>query len=319
MTMQLNKTYLYAGLGLIAAAGLTAWLVIKAPSTPGSAAANADSPTLAKPRAIAVTSTGDLVIADSKNNRLWIQKVDGTVIKKVGKLGTGEGQFKEPCGVAVGKDGSIYVADTFFSLDEKGGLPWGRIEKFSKDYKFKASFGKSETAPNDLFGPRAVGVDPAGNVWLSDTGNHRLVKYDADGKFIAAFGKKGKGKGEFIEPFGLDFDAEGNAYVADRLNYRIQVLSNTGQYLREFKMPGWEDTQINVEPYVAVDKSNDFVYVSDPTKKKVHRFSLTGTGHKEYTKASNGDFSQPTGLAMAADGSVYVTDGNLARVLILKP
>jgi tripartite motif-containing protein 71 len=317
--MQLNKTYLYAGIGLVAAAALTVVLVMKAPNRPGSAAAESDSPTLSKPRAVAFTSDGNLVVADSKNNRLWLQKLDGTLIKKAGKLGTGEGQFKEPCGVAVGKDGSIYVADTFFTLDEKGGLPWGRVQKFSKDLKFKAAFGKSEIAPTDLFGPRAVAVDPSGNVWLSDTGNHRLVKYDADGKFIASFGKKGKGKGEFIEPFGLAFDAEGNAYVADRLNYRIQVLNSQGQYLREFKVAGWEDTQINVEPYVAVDSQRKLVYVSDPTKKKIHRYSLTGTNAKDITKSDSGDLSLPTGLALGPDGTLYITDGNLARVVSLKP
>ena len=317
--MQLNKTYLYAGIGLVAAAALTAVLVLKAPATPGSASANADSPTLNKPRALALTASGDVVIADSKNNRIWVQKISGEVIKKFGKAGTGEGLFSEPCGVAVAKDGSIYVADTFFTLAENHGLPWGRIQKFSKEFKFKAAFGKSETAPTDLFGPRAIAVDPTGNVWLSDTGNHRLVKYDGDGKFIATYGKKGKGKGEFIEPFGLAFDSQGNAYVADRLNYRIQVLNSNGQYVREFKVAGWEDTQINVEPYVAIDNARGFVYVSDPTKKKVHRYSLTGTGHKEFLKASDGDFSQPTGLATTPDGNLLVTDGNLARVLTLKP
>ena len=317
--MQLNKTYLYAGIGLVAAAALTAVLVLKAPNRGAAAAAEADSATLSKPRALAVTADGNLIVADSKNNRLWLQKTDGTVIKKVGKLGTGEGQFHEPCGVAAAKDGSIYVADTSFTLDEKGGLPWGRVQKFNGDLKFKAAFGKSEVAPTDLFGPRAVAVDPSGNVWLSDTGNHRVVKYDADGKFLGSFGAKGKGKLQFVEPFGIAFDAQGNAYIADRLNYRIQVLNSAGQYLREFKVPGWEDTQINVEPYVAVDSQRGFVYVSDPTKKKIHRFSLTGTGHKEITKAGTVDLSQPTGLALGPDGTLYVTDGNLARVLSIKP
>jgi DNA-binding beta-propeller fold protein YncE len=317
--MQLNKTYLYAALGLIAAAALTAWLVIKAPKTAGGSADNGDSPTLSKPRALAFDANGNIVVADSKNNRLWVQKPNGELLKKVGKLGTGEGLFREPCGVAVGKDGSVYVADTFYTLAENGGLPWGRVQKFSKDYKFKAVFKAPESGSTDLFGPRAIAVDPSGNVWLSDTGNHRLVKYDADGKFLAAYGKKGKGKGEFVEPFGLAFDAQGNAYVADRLNYRIQVLDGNGHYLREFKVAGWEDTQINVEPYVAIDNSRGFIYVSDPTKKKVHRYSLTGTGHKELSKYDGGDFSQPTGLAVAADGTLLVSDGNLARIVTLKP
>jgi DNA-binding beta-propeller fold protein YncE len=316
--MQLNKTIIISTLGLVALGGLTAYFVMHAPNS-GQSAAAAESNTLSKPRAIAVTAGGDLVVADSKNNRLWVQKVDGTLLKKVGKQGTGEGQFREPCGVAVGKDGAVYVADTFFTLDEKGGLPWGRVQKFNKDYKFKAAFGKSEEAPNDLFGPRAIAVDPAGNVWLSDTGNHRVVKYDADGKFLGSFGKRGKALGEFIEPFGIAFDGQGNAYVADRLNYRIQVLDPAGKALRSFKVDGWEDTQINVEPYVAVDAKRGLVYVSDPTRKKIHRYGLDGKGHKELTAALEGALSQPTGLAVGPDGTLYITDGNLARVMTIKP
>ena len=317
--MQMNKTYLYAGIGLVAAAGLTAWFVINAPQGNGGAKDNGDSPTMAKPRSLAIDSKGDIVVVDSKNNRLWIQKMNGEVVKKVGKLGTGEGLFREPCGVAVGKDGSIYVADTFYTTADGGGLPWGRVQKFNKDYKFKAVFAKPEHGSADLFGPRDIAVDPSGNVWLSDTGNHRLVKYDADGKSIASIGKKGKGKGEFVEPFGITFDAQGNVYVADRLNYRVQVLDGNGQYLREIKIAGWEDTQINFEPYLAIDNNRGYLYVSDPTKKKVHRYALNGTGHKELTKFDGGEFSQPTGLATAPDGTLLVSDGNLARVVTLKP
>jgi sugar lactone lactonase YvrE len=292
---------------------------MKAPNRPGAGADGGDAANLAKPRALAFDASGNVVVADSKNNRLWVQKPTGELLKKVGKLGTGEGQFREPCGVAVGKDGSVYVADTFFTLDEKGGLPWGRIQKFNKDYKFKMVFPKPEGA-GDLFGPRGIGVDPSGNVWVSDTGNHRLLKYDADGKLLAAYGKRGKGKVEFVEPFGLAFDAQGRVYVADRLNYRVEILDTNGQYQGEIKLPGvWEDTQINVEPYLAVDSQRGFLYVSDPTKKKVHRYKLDGSGHKEYTRFEGGEFSQPTGLALAADGSLLVSDGNLARVVTLKP
>ena len=319
--MQINKTYLYVGIGLLAAGGVTAALVLKAPKPGGGAATPAGDPEgFSKPRAIALMPSGNVIIADSKNNRLVIQKAEGSLVKRVGHMGTKDGDFREPCGVAVDRAGFIFVADTFYTLDEKGGLPWGRVQKFSSEGKFMASWGKVSVAPNDLFGPRGIAVDSDGNVYLADTGNHRIVKYGDAGAFVAAWGKKGKAPLEFIEPFGLAFDKSDNLYVADRLNYRVQVLSKDGKFLRQFKVEGWEEGQINMEPYLAVDQKRELVYVSDPTKRKVHRYNLSGGAHKEITAAAEAAFSLPTGLAVReSDGVVFVTDGNLARVLTIKP
>ena len=321
--MQINKSYLYVGAGLLAMAGLTAWLVFKAPAKPGAAAADAAAEGLNKPRAIAFAKNGDLIIVDSKNNRLEVRKETGKLVKRFGKLGVAKGEFREPCGVAVDKAGNVFVADTFHTMDPNGGLPWGRIQKFDDDYDFKAEFGKVEAAPAELFGPRAIAVDGQDRVWLSDTGNGRLLVYDDNGKFIQAVGKKGKKELEFDEPFGVAFDDQGNAYVADRLNFRIQVVSKDFKFVRQFKVDGWEAAQINQEPYVAVDGKRGIVWVSDPTKKKVHRYNLMGKAHQAIDKGFDGPaqvaFSLPTGLAVKADGTLFVTDDGAGRVLTVKP
>jgi sugar lactone lactonase YvrE len=299
---------------------VTAALVFKAPKPGGASAPQGDPEGLSKPRGLAVAPDGNLVIADSKNNRIVRQKPEGALVKRFGKLGAKDGEFREPCAVAVDRAGFIYVADTFHTLDAGGGLPWGRVQKFSSEGKFMASWGKISVAPNDLFGPRGIALDSDGNVYLADTGNHRIVKYGDAGAFVAAWGKKGKGPGEFIEPFGLAFDKDDNLYVADRLNFRVQVLNKAGKAIRQFKVDGWEEGQINMEPYLAIDQKRELIYVSDPTKRKVHRYSLTGGGHKEFTAGTEGAFSLPTGLALrASDGVLFITDGNLGRVFSLKP
>jgi DNA-binding beta-propeller fold protein YncE len=300
----------------------TAVLVLKAPGRKGAAAASSAEPVgLAKPRALAYGSKGELIIVDSKNDRLEVRYPDGKV-KHVGRRGIAKGEFHEPCGVAVDKDGDVYVADTFYTQDPNGGLPWGRVEKFDKDYDFKSELGKIEGNPN-LFGPRAVAVDGQGRVWLSDTGNGRIVVYGPDGNYIKDFGHKGNKPLEFNEPFGVAFDAQGNAYIADRLNFRIQVVSPSFAFVRQFKVDGWDNAQINVEPYVAIDQAKGLIYISDPTKKKVHRYDLMGHGHKTYDRANIGAvveaFQLPTGLAMAPDGSVTVSDGGSGHILTLKP
>lgn len=316
--MQINKTYLIVGGLLLAMAGATAYLVMKAPAQPGQAS-NEPAEGLAKPRALAFDKEGQLLVVDSKNNRIVVQKKDGTVVERFGKLGTSKGELREPCGIAVAKDGSIYVADTFHTMDANGGLPWGRIQKFDDDYDFKSVLPKPEEGSTDFFGPRAVAIDGAGRIWVSDTGNHRLVVYGADGAFLKSVGSKGKGDLQFDEPFGMAFDAQGNAYVADRLNFRVQVINKDFAYVRSIKVDGWESAQINQEPYLAVDNARGLLWVSDPTKNKVHSYTLDGKKKASYTASAQGPFNLPTGLAMGPDGLLYVSDGGSGRILTLQP
>lgn len=320
--MQINKTYAYTAIGLVAAAALTSLLLLRAPKKSADAVAEAGAG-LNKPRALSVAPDGALWVADSRNHRLVKQDAGGNVIKTLGRQGSGDGQFKEPCGVWVDKAGLVYVADTFHSPNPDGGFPWGRVQKFSAEGVFMGAWGKVSVPPNDLFGPRAIAADSKGNVYLADTGNHRIIKYSDNGSFLSVIGKGGKAGsavGEFKEPFGLALDKSDNLYVADRLNFRVQVFSPAGKPLRQIKVDGWEDNQINQEPYLAVDSKRGYLYVSDPTKRKVHRYGLSGGGHVVYDKGVEAAFKQPTGVAVReSDGVVFVTDGETGKVLTLRP
>lgn len=324
--MQLNKTYLYVGIGLLAMAGITVALVLKAPNKNAAAAKPALDPVgLSKPRAMAFGKDGNLIVVDSKNNRLEIRQPGGALVKHIGHgpEGEGKGDFREPCGVAVDADGNIFVADTFHTLDPNKGLPWGRLEKFDSNGEFVAEQAKSDVAPADFFGPRSVAVDSQGRVWLSDTGNSRLLVFDNNLKFVKVVGSRGTKALQFQEPFGIAADASGNIYVADRLNFRVQVIGPDFAFVREFKVDGWEAGQINQEPYLAVDSKRGFVWVTDPTKNKVHRYNLKGGDHKVYDKgmlgAAPAGFNLPTGVAVASDGTAYISDGGTGRILTLKP
>ncbi|MEN6408146.1 MAG: flippase activity-associated protein Agl23, partial [Anaerolineaceae bacterium] len=129
---------------------------------PGSAEGQFQSP-----RSVAAAPDGTLYVADSKNNRIQHLAADGTVLESWGTFGDalkGEvpgGQFSEPWGVAVGPDGSVYVADTWNS----------RIQKFTADGRFLKMWGVFGTAetPGGLWGPRAIAVDGTGRVFVTDT------------------------------------------------------------------------------------------------------------------------------------------------------
>ncbi len=175
------------------------------------------------PRGIKVAPDGSLYIADSRNHRVQHLASDGSVIEAWGTFvdeNQGEapgGTFNEPWDVAIGKDGSIYVADT-----------WNhRIQKFSSSGKFLKMwgyFGQGEQ-PEAFWGPRGLAVDPEGRVFVVDTGNKRVVVFDPEGNYITQFGSAGLEPGQMDEPVGITFDASGNAYVIDTWNQRISVFS----------------------------------------------------------------------------------------------
>jgi hypothetical protein len=71
------------------------------------------------------------------------------------------------------------------------------------------------TAPGKLAAPTYLAVDKQDNVYVSDTGNHRIQKLSPDGQSLAQWGTFGDTLGQFKSPTGISVDSQGNIYVAD--------------------------------------------------------------------------------------------------------
>jgi sugar lactone lactonase YvrE len=91
--------------------------------------------------------------------------------------------------------------------------------------------GDVETADENLafYMPSTIVADAAGNLYILDTGNHRVQKFGPDGKYLATYGRQGQGPGEFYYPAWLAVDAKGFLYISDPNNQRIQVLTPDGK------------------------------------------------------------------------------------------
>jgi DNA-binding beta-propeller fold protein YncE len=85
-------------------------------------------------------------------------------------------------------------------------------------------FGQADT-PFAIWGPRDIAIDSKGNVFITDTGNKRIVVYDENGNYVSQFGSVGLEPGQLDEPVGVAVDKNGLVYIADTWNQRIQVMS----------------------------------------------------------------------------------------------
>lgn len=119
-----------------------------------------------------------------------------------------------------------------------------------------------------------VAVDPSGNVYVSDSFNHRIQKFSSSGAFLNKWGSGGSGDGQFLSPSGVAVDGQGRVYVADFGNHRIQKFSSEGAFITKWGSFGQGGGQFDSLRGVAAD-SHGTVYVADG-----------GAGDHEKTKAS---------------------------------
>lgn len=199
------------------------------------------------PTGIAVDIQGTLYIADSHNHR--IRKVAGGVITTVAGTGTagfgGDGgaatqaQLSLPSGVAVDKDGNLYVADTNNQRIRRIGSN-GIITTFAGngEQSYGGDGGAATAASLDL--PASVAVDLAGIVYIADRHNHCIRRVDTGGRISTLAGRAdidrfaggftGDGgsatEAALSRPGGVAVDRDGSVYVADTNNHRIRQVAN---------------------------------------------------------------------------------------------
>ena len=168
------------------------------------------------PNGIAISRiTGQVYIADRYNNRIQVLNPDLTFSHSFGKKGSANGQFNEPCDIAIDNQGLVYVTDNGNH----------RIQKFTPSGKFVAQFGSCSSGPGQLQYPRGITIDTAGTglVYISEEGNCRVSVFTSDGVFVSSFGRKGSNIDQFNSPRGLTFDRKGFLYVCDGYNKRLVI------------------------------------------------------------------------------------------------
>ncbi len=179
----------------------------------------------------------ELYVPEYFNDRIQIFDLDGTPLRIVGEAGEGPGQFNAPGGVAVGADGTLFVAD-FYNQ---------RVQQLAPDGAFIGQFGAtgiSGFGAGQFNYPTDVAVAPDGTLFVADGYNDRIQVFDANGDFFRKWGGPfainihGPFNGWFATVTNITLDDQGNVYVADFYNHRIQKFTADGTFLTAFGTEG---------------------------------------------------------------------------------
>jgi len=87
--------------------------------------------------------------------------------------------------------------------------------------------------------PQGIDVDRDGNLYVVDTGNHRIQKFNKSGNFVKSWGGLGREVGKFVFPYSLSVNKEKNyVFVTDPYNNRVEVFDTQGNFL--YQWAGWK-------------------------------------------------------------------------------
>lgn len=306
---------------------------------------------LVRPVGAAYDAAGDLFIADANRNQVIEISVSGavTVVAGDGTQGfVGDGrpapaaELNEPTAVAVGADGTLYIADT--GNQRIRAVQGGTISTFAgSGVRGFGGDGGAATAAA-LNRPVALALDASGALLICDQGNER-VRRISGGKIatIAGNGTQGfTGDGaaataaELSGPSGIAVTADGRVFIADTGNQRVRVVAKSG-VISTFAGTGVAgfggeggpavSARLNRPMGLAVDGVNE-LYVADENN---HRLRRIGTDGTIVTVAGNGvqgpaadsavamsaPQDQPASVAVSSFGWPVIADASDGSVRLL--
>ena len=307
------------------------------------------------PCGIAPDASGNLFVGDSGNSR--VRKIDsgGTVTTVAGNGTKGyfgdsgvatSGGISYPCNLALDRTGNLYIADAPNDAVRK--VTGTTISTFAGGQNqpgFSGDGGLANVAGVNYVG--GVAVDSSGNVYLSDSNNHRIRKVTTDGKintiagtgYTGLVGDGGPALSAWLNyPQALAVDAAGNLFIADTYNHAIRkialdgtITTIAGTGLNGFSGDGGPATKalLNYPKGVTVGPDG-VVYIADTFNNRIRAVAPNGT---ITTIAGSGYFGDvgdsgpalaalmrfPSGLAVDSAGKVYIADTQNHKIKLLTP
>lgn len=256
-----------------------------------------------------VTKVGQYIyVSDTNHQQVQAFDSSGKAAFKFGKKGTGEGEFQFPYGITGDKKGNVYVADLYngkisvftakgkfikyFTDDTKNAsilaspaglriynnklyitdIKSNSVREYNMSGKKLLELTTAANKEDKLNAPNAVTVDDKKNIYVSDSGNQRIVEYDKKGKFIKIINgsKNNKGDSKFVNPRGIGFK-NGTLLMVDNMTHFVYGFGSKGKQKFQFGGIGSDDNQFYLPNGLFVDSSGN-IFITDTVNQRIAQY-----------------------------------------------
>jgi hypothetical protein len=255
-----------------------------------------------------------------------------------------------PSDVAIDALANLYIADTSHNLIRKvdaNGIITTVAGNGNEDYS-----GDGVPATNtSLYGPLSVALDTLGNLYIADSANERIRKVDTSGIITTLAGNEDNGyfgnysgdggpaaNATLNTPSGVALDAFGGLYIADAGNNRIRKIDTSGTIttvagngLAGFYGDSGAATNASLyDPVGVIFDGTGNLYIADQGNGRIRKVDtngiittmagggsggLGGAATNANLQAPYATVFTPLGMALDVFGNLYISDGNLQRIL----
>lgn len=250
------------------------------------------------PQCIAADGNGLIYIADPSLGIVHRYNLATKDIQYIYQAG--EKRLGSPVGVALDKDGNLYVTDAQAPAIYKFSPAGVMLSELAGNGKFRRPagiainssgeklvadamadkvfiFGKDDLLKGELPGsdlkesfnkPTYVAVDKQDNIYVTDTMNFTVRVFDARGRYVRSQGQIGDIPGSFARPKGVALDSDNNLYVLDSIFGNFQIFDQKGQLLLYVGQEGSLPGEFMLPSGLFIDR-NDRIYISDTFNHRV--------------------------------------------------
>lgn len=258
-------------------------------------------PIINKPVSIACIDSDNIWILDHGNNDI----VDIFEKKKKVTKYTNK-DFSSLVGICITTDKEILFTDS----------------RVCKIFKIKSGLKKPVVLNDSLKLSQPTGIAFSKinqEIWVVETGLHRISILNTKGELIRTIGKRGTGSGEFNFPTSIWIDDNGLVYIVDAMNFRVQIFDKTGEFISAFGKAGDATGFFARSKGIATDSFGN-IYISDALFNSVQIFNKNGKFLYNFGKYGNGQeqFSMPAGIFIDKDNFIYIADSFNARIQVFQ-